>query len=277
MTQQLTPRRPLSTGPARLVAIYGALIRVELQAASAYRAQLLLSALGWVVPVSFMALWRGAASGGPVDGISAGQFTTYFAVLLLTTSVQLTRHLSFEVAPMVHSGQLSALLLRPHHPLHVLIARGIAELTFRLTPLLLVMPLLILGIGGIVTHSAPQWVMGVVLMVLGLVAESYLAAMMGSLALWLTRSSGIRGLLYGAEWVFGGLVAPIALLPGILPELLRHQPLWFAIGGPAEAISGISVVSPWTLVEAAGWIVVLHLLFTEMWKRGMRRYEAVGT
>ena len=257
--------------------MYGALIGLELQVVSTYRAQLLLGALSWVVPVGFMALWRGAAAAGPVDGITAAQFTTYFAVLLFTTSLQLSRNLSFQLAPMVHSGELSALLLRPHHPMHVLIAKGIAELTYRLTPLLVVVPLLIWLVGGTVTTDPAQWVIGGGVMLLGTVSETYLGAMMGAVALWLTRSSGVRGLLFGAEWLFGGLVAPIALLPGVLPELLRHQPLWFAIGAGGEAISGISVLSPWVLMEAALWIVVLHELFAAIWRRGMKRYEAVGT
>ena len=33
-----------------------------------------------------------------------------------------------KVEPLVYSGELSALMLRPHHPLHVLIARGLDRL-----------------------------------------------------------------------------------------------------------------------------------------------------
>ena len=266
----------LASGPARLVAVYTALITIELQAAATYRAQLVLGALGWVVPVGFLALWRGAAAAGPVDGIPAAQFTTYFAVLLLTTSAQLT-HIVFQVAPLVHSGELSALLLRPHHPMHVLIARGVAQLAYRLPPVLVAVPLLIVVVGGTVSPSAEQWAIGIALALVGGVAETYLALMMGSVALWLTNSSGIRGLLLGAEWVFGGLVAPVVLLPGILPEVLRHQPMWYALGGPAEAISGISSLSPLVLVAALGWVFALHLVFRVVWRRGLRRYEAVGT
>lgn len=270
--------RPASwTGTARVARVYGGLLRSELQAASTYRSQLVLGALGWVVPVAFMALWRGAASDGDVAGITAAQFTTYFAVVMLTTSLQLSQGLSFEVEPLVHSGELSALMLRPTHPMHLLVARGLARLSYQVTPLLLVVPALIVLLGGVVTHDPEQWFLAAALAPLGFVSEVYLGLMMGCLALWLTRSAALSGLLFGAEWLIGGLVAPIALMPAPLPEVLRHQPLWFAIGGPAEAISGISRLSPWTLLEALAWIVLLHLAFARMWRRGLRRYEAVGT
>lgn len=265
------------TGPRRLARVYGALLRTELQAASTYRAQLMLGALSWVVPVAFMALWRGAAGVGDIAGITGPQFTTYYAVLLLTTSLQLSQALSFDVEPLVHSGELSALMLRPHHPMHVLVARGVAQLSYKLTPMALVVPALIVLLGGAVSREPAQWLLAAALVPLGFVCEVYLGLMMGALALWVTRSAALSGLLFGAEWLIGGVVAPVALMPGPLPELLRHQPLWFAIGAPAEAISGISVLTPWMLLEALLWVGLLHLAFARMWRRGLLRYEAVGT
>ncbi len=257
--------------------VYGGLLRAEVQAATTYRSQLILGALGWVVPVAFMALWRSAAAGGDVAGITAPQFTTYYAVLMFTSALQLSRMLSFGIEPLVHSGELSALLLRPTHPMHVLVARGLAQLTYASAPLLVVVPALVYFLGGTVSDDAGQWLLAAALGPLGFLAEVYLALMMGAVALWVTRSAAIAGLLFGAEWLIGGIVAPVALFPGILPDLLRHQPLWFAIGAPAEALSGISRLSPWVLAEAAAWVVVLHLLFARVWRRGMLRYEAVGT
>ena len=275
--ESTAPRATSWAGPRRLARVYGGLLRSELQAAATYRSQLILGALAWVVPVAFMALWRGAAGGGDVAGIDGPQFTTYFAVVLLTTAIQLSRLLSFEVEPLVYSGELSALMLRPTHPLHLLVARGIAQLTYKLTPLLLVVPALVVLLGGSVTADPAQWLLAAALTAVGFLAVVYLGLMMGSLALWLTRSAALSGLLLGAEWLIGGLVAPVALMPGPLPEILRHQPLWFAVGAAGEAVAGISRLTPWMLLECLAWVVMLHVAFARMWRRGLRRYEAVGT
>jgi ABC-2 type transport system permease protein len=196
---------------------------------------------------------------------------------MLTTSLQVSQILSFDIEPLVHSGELSALMLRPHHPMHALVARGVARLAYTTPPLVVVVPALVWFLGGSVTDDAAQWVLAAALIPLGFLAEVYLGLMMGSLALWVTRSAALSGLLFGAEWLIGGLVAPIALMPDPLPALLRHQPLWFAIGAPAEAVSGISRLTPWMPVEALAWVLVLHLAFARMWRRGLLRYEAVGT
>lgn len=261
----------------RVLEVYGGLLRAELQAAAGYRAQLVLQLFAWTVPFAFLALWRGAAGGGAVEGITGAQFTTYYAVLLLTTSVQVSRPLAFGLSPLVHSGQLSAMLLQPRHPLHVIIARAVAGQLYVIPPLVVVIPLVIGWGGGSVVTDAGRLIVAGALCLLGTVAVGYLAAMMGSIALWMTNSAGIRGLLVGAEWILGGLVAPIVLLPGVLPAVLAHQPMWFAVGAPAEIVSGIADPGWWAVVEAVAWVVLLDRVFRVVWSRGVRRYEAVGS
>ena len=55
------------------------------------------------------------------------------------------RRASFQVSPLVRTGQLSALLLRPVHPLHGLVARILAGFGYKLPPLMVVVPALVAG------------------------------------------------------------------------------------------------------------------------------------
>lgn len=271
------PAGRLSAPAVRLARVGSALIGAEVQAASAYRAQLLVGVFGWVVPLAFMALWRGAAGDGAIEGTTSAQFATYFAVMLVTTSVALTPVIVFGFGDLVHSGQLSSMLLRPHHPLLTLVARAVAQKTYRVPPVLLVFPLLLALTGGTVTDHVPSLVLAPVVCLLGVIGASYLAALVATIAFWMTKSNGVQGLLSGLEWIVGGLVAPVALLPGILPDIVRHQPLWFAGGAPAEMVAGMGHHGWGTAVEALLWIVVLDQVFRVVWRRGLRRYEAVGT
>jgi ABC-type uncharacterized transport system permease subunit len=265
------------SGGRRLVALYAGLVRAELQAASAYRAQLVLQAFAWVVPLAFLALWRGASSNGPVQGITSGQFATYFCLLLVTTSLQIIMPVIFGFGHLVYTGELSALLLRPCHALHTVVARALAEKVYRLPPLLVLVPVALVLTGGSVQVDPMGWVVAVAVTLLGTVATTYLAAMAAALAFWMTKAQGVQGLLVGAEWILGGIVAPAALLPWLLPDLIRHQPLWFADAAAPEILSGISSPEPWLVAEAALWVLVLHLGYRMLWRRALRRYEAVGT
>lgn len=86
------------------------------------------------------------------------------------------------------------------------------------------------------------------------------------------------GLVVALEWVLGGMVAPVVLLPQPLPLILVHQPFWFAQGAPAQLIAGIGDVPALHVIgEEIAWIVSLHLVFRGVWLRALRRYEAVGT
>jgi viologen exporter family transport system permease protein len=270
-------RPAVSPGPPRIVRIYAALLRAEIAAAAAYRGQLALSVAGWVVPLAFLALWSGAAAAGPVQGITQPQVATYFCFLLVTTSLQMIMPVIFGFGSVVHSGMLSAQLLRPYHPIHDLIARPLARQVYRLPVLLVIVPIALVATGGAVQADAGGWLLAIAITILGTVGTVYLAAMSGALALWMTKSEGIQGLLVGAEWILGGIVAPVALLPGILPLIIPHQPLWYADAAGPEILAGIGDHGPTLLLEAAAWIVALHLLYRWFWRKALRRYEAVGT
>ncbi len=261
----------------RVPAVYGGLLRAELQAASQFRAQLMLGVLAWLVPLGFLALWRGAASAGPVQGISAGQFTTYFCLLMVTTSLQVIMPVIFGLGDLVYSGQLSALLLRPSHPIHPLVARALAEKVYGLPVVVALVAVVLVLAGGTVRAGPGAWLVAVTVTVLGLVATTYLAAMSAALAFWMTKAQGVQGLLVGAEWILGGIVAPVGLLPGALPVLVRHQPLWFADAAGPEILSGIGTYGAATVLEAVLWVVGLHLGYRRLWRRALVRYEAVGT
>ena len=265
------------SGPARVADLYAALLRAELQAASAYRAQLVLGALAWVVPLAFMALWRGASSATPVEGISQGQFTTYFALLLATTSLQVMLPVIFMSGGLVYSGQLSALLLRPIHAIHTIVARAVAGKVFSMPVLLVLVPVVLLTTDARLALSPSTVVIAVLTCALGLVGSTYLAAMAGALAFWMTKAQGVQGLLVGAEWILGGIIAPVALLPGPLAAAVPHQPLWFADAALPELLSGIRAASPFMVLEAAAWVVVLHVAYRLFWRRALAKYEAVGT
>ena len=267
-----TDRRPLHLGRT-----YAALLKVEAQAASAYRWEIVLSAFAWIVPLAFLALWSGAAADGPVEGITRAQFATYYSLMLVTTSLQVTMAVIFEFGWQVYSGQLSAQLLRPVHPLHQVVARAFATKLYSLPPMLLVVPVSLWLTGGQVSDRPGDWALAVVVTLLGTAGLTHLAAMSGAIAFWMTKAQGIQGLLFGVEWVIGGLVAPVALLPGILPTLAVHQPLWYANAAGPEILSGIGRHGWGLVLEATLWLVVLHVAYRMIWRAAVRRYEAVGT
>ncbi|MFD6091125.1 ABC transporter permease [Oerskovia sp. NPDC060338] len=269
-------RRPIS-GPTHVIRTGAATLRTEVQARAAYRAQIAMGAFGWVVPLAFMVLWRGAAADGAISGITEAQFTTYFAILLVVSNLWITGSVVFGMSGRIHSGQLSAMLLRPFPPVLVPVAEGIAVNLYRAPVAMVGVPVVIFAAHGAVTNEPADWLLALVVTILGITAMTYVGALVACIAFWMTKADGVMGLVFGLEWVLGGMVAPIALMPGPLPEILAHQPFWYAAGAPAEVMAGIGDHDAWLLVECLVWIVVLHIAFHCLWRRAQRRYEAVGT
>ncbi len=264
------------TAPS-LPRIYGALVRGELIATSGYRANLIVSIVGWVIPFVMLALWRGAAEDGAIEGVTAGQFTSYFALILLTTTLSFSAHLIYGFTPLVHEGRLADYLVRPYHPFHNLIAGGAARVAFR-APVAAVFCIGVITILGGALGGWRNAVIAIPVWIIGALTSGYLGALAGSLALWVTKAYAVQSLVIGTEGLLGGLYAPIALLPGWLEVVARHTPFWFQIGAPAELMAGMIGPGDGLQVIAEGvvWLVVLHVVFRTVWRRGVTQYELVG-
>lgn len=263
----------------RLLGYYSALLRAELAATAQYRLQLVVGILGWVVPFVMIALWRSAAADAPIEGIAADQFTTYFIGILLITSNGVMPALVFGFGQLVHSGQLSVLLLRPFHPLHSLVARQLAENAVKLGPLVVICVVVVRWLDGVVSTSPVDWALAFALAVFGIVNTAYVGAIVGSLALWTTKSEGFQSLVFGVEWIAAGVIAPVALLPLGLGDVVRLLPFWLGLGAPSELVAELlparsAIVA---LMLSVAWTVVLDRLLRFLWRRGMVQYEAVGT
>jgi ABC-2 type transport system permease protein len=232
---------------------------------------------GWASPLAFLALWHGASRGSVIEGIGPDRLAAYFCLLLVTNTLQLTFPVIFGFGHLVYSGQLSALLLRPQHPLHATVARALATNLYQVPTLAILVPVALVLTGGSLTRDPAAWVVGIAVAVLGAVANLHLAAMSAAVAFWMSKAQGIQGLLVAAAWVLGGVVAPAALLPPGLAAVAVHQPLWFAIGAGPALLAGIDAPSGWVVVEAAAWCLALHLGYRVLWRHALRRYEAVGT
>ena len=258
----------------RIVRGLGAWCRLEAQAALMFRAQLLTSVFGWVVPLAFMALWGFAASGSGV--MTQGQTTAYYLVQLAATTIGFPAGLVFGFGSSVYSGGLSALLLMPFPSIMAIMAQPIVRAVMSSLPLVVVIPVLSWSLGA---DFSAGWLTGLAaigLFLLGWVSTIVFCCVCGLSALWMGRWDAIMSLLLGIQWIFGGLIAPSVFMPGWLMWTMRLSPLWLGGGGAAELLSGTVRLAWWMPVVAVVWISALILTFRVLWPCAMRRFEAVG-
>ncbi len=81
------------------------------------------------------------------------------------------------------------------------------------------------------------------------------------------------------ETVLGGQIFPLDLMPAWFYELSRWLPYYYQMYFPAALLTGrITDVNTALqgLAIQLGWVAVLLILATTLWRRGLRRHTAVG-
>jgi ABC-2 type transport system permease protein len=78
--------------------------------------------------------------------------------------------------------------------------------------------------------------------------------------------------------VFGGYLMPLSVMPDTLRTIANWLPFRSMLSLPIEIASGVLPASEWpaALGIQAGWVAVVFVLATWVWKRGLARYGAFG-
>lgn len=260
---------------SRILRAMPTLLRIAVAEMVAYRAEMIIWILTSTLPLVMLALWNAAAANGPLSGFGQAEIARYFAVTLLVR--QLTgAWVMWELNYQIRTGSLSPMLLRPLHPLWWQFAETLAAIPWRL---LVLTPLL-----GAVAFWRPELLFVpsfaqaagfVASLVLALLVSWYVQCFFGALAFWFDQSVGLFQVWFFLWAVFGGYVVPLALLPPAVADVSRWLPFHASIGAPVEVLLGLAPIGP-TLAVQAGWTLLFAAAFQWMWKRGVRRYGAVG-
>ena len=230
-------------------------------------------------PLIYLVVWSTVANeqGGSVGGYTAGSFAAYYIVWTLVRNINLVFS-----APgweyRIRRGELSAMLLRPLHPIHydlasyaggkiimVLLWLPIAVLlslvfhpTFDLTPL------------GVAVFFVAIWC--------AFIIRSLLVSALGMIAFWTTRGQALFELYIAIELVLSGRLAPLSLLPAWLQGVSGFLPFQWSFSFPIEALIG--QLNTRQLLAGLGmqalWIGVGALLVRLIWRLGVRHFASVG-
>jgi ABC-2 type transport system permease protein len=97
-------------------------------------------------------------------------------------------------------------------------------------------------------------------------------------AFWLTKVTAINSLFFAVSTFFGGIFAPLAVLPGWMQTVAVWTPFSWSLAFPVEVLLGRRTGADILGGYAAqlGWIVVALAGLSLLWRRATRRYSAVG-
>ncbi|MBI2940333.1 MAG: ABC-2 family transporter protein [Chloroflexi bacterium] len=261
-----------------LWALYRACFQMTIAGQLQYRLSLVIWLLGLVIqPVIYLVVWQTVAAGGSVAGYTAGDFAAYYLVLMLVNHATFTwimHEFDFEI----RHGFLSGKLLKPVNPIHFHL---VDNLTYKLLTLIVVGPaalVLALYFRPTLNPSLEQVGLFAVALVLAIALRWVVEYIVALAAFWTTRVNSVNSLYFTVLWFMAGLVAPNALLPGLLQQLARVLPFRYMVAFPIEVLLGR--ISGGAALEGylaqVVWLGLALGIYALVWRAGLRRYSAVG-
>ena len=264
-------------GLRRLGAIVGAMWRLGVAEALAYRATMLVWILTTTFPLVSLALWHSLAADGPIGDYGREDFVAYFVAAFLVR--QLTASwVVWDLSAQIASGDLSTLLMRPVHPLLHHLMSNLAALPVRM---LLAGPLGVLVLliaGGVAVEPGPHLLAAPLAIALAWLLNLSVQICVACLAFWVTSSAALFEVWLGLYMVLSGYAVPTSLFPAGLAAVVRYLPFHAALGFPVELTIGrLSAAEIAVGFGLQGlWLAVFGGLALWLWRRGLRAYGAVG-
>ena len=262
--------------------LYLALWRAAFQDAVQYRAEAVIWFLYDILgPIMMAFVWLAAYEGqSQVAGYGLGSMLLYtLGAMVLRNAI--TSHCEWDVDRQIRQGELSMLLVRPMNPWATWVVPDFAWRMFRLVLVAPVLLVCLLWLGPYL--EAPRVALGWLPLValslaLGYVTCFFLKLCIGFSGFWLTDVFSLVTLYELMSFIFGGVLLPLDLLPAWLRPVADVLPFQYVFYVPLQAAIG-RLAGPelaQALLAQVGWAGALGLLAYGIWRRGLRRYEAVG-
>ncbi len=267
----------------KLLTALGALWRASLSTMLQYRGEIALWAIwGIVYPAVALAMWTAAMQSTPgrtnIKGFGPGEFAAYFLMTMVVGHV-CTAWDVYEMGYLVRTGKLSPALLRPILPMWSSLMDNVA---YKVVTLAILLPIWV----GVAWVTNPRFettwghaLIGIVALLMAGVINYLWSYNLAMLAFWTTRTDAAGECWFGGSLLFGGRLAPLALLPGPMGWLAAVLPFKWVIWYPTTVLTGHMPLgsAAWGLLCQVGWLGAGLLVFRFLWRAGLKRYSAVGT
>lgn len=255
----------------------GAMWRMGVAEAVAYRASMFVWVLATCFPLVSLALWSSLSAGGSIGGYGQAEFVTYFVAAFMIR--QLTAAwICWDLTRQIRLGELDALLLRPAHPVlyHAMLnLSGLPMRTAMALPLG-VLVLVLAGGGDAVAWNDCVRVVPALALAWGIVFACQWAV--ANLAFWFTTTTSLYEMWLALHVVLSGSIVPTSLFPAEVAPLVRVLPFHAALGFPVEVLIGRVDHASYVqgLLLQGAWAAVFFMVAVGSWRAGLRRYGSVG-
>lgn len=250
-----------------------------------YRVNFLFRATFALVPLAaiifvWRAIYDGKGEGGEVAGYELSQMISYYLVVTLVDMTTAVTEDDWQIASDIREGTISQFLIKP-----------IDYLAYRFTLFFsgraIYTACALVPVGCFIFYlrdhfmlpaDGPTALCFVLSLALTATLQFLISYTMALLAFWILEVATVIFILFAFEYVAGGHMFPLDILPPALRTLLEFTPfpylLYFPVSVYLGRTTGPALVSG--LCIQAIWVVVAYGLARFVWSRGIRKYAAFG-
>lgn len=263
---------------------YWHVFTIGIQNALVYRVNFLFRSIFSLAPLlATIYLWRAiyeSREGDQVSGYTLAQMTSYYLVVTLVDALTAVTDDDWQIAADIKDGQISQFLLKPIDYLKyrfcLFSAGRMIYGIFAFVPTALF--IFFLREYFVFPQDTLTWMLFLVSLVLTALLQFLLSYTMALLAFWVLEVSTFILMLFAVEYLAGGHLFPLDILPPFLSQLLLFTPFPYQLFFPVSVFLGQSSGPElWRgFALQLGWVIAFYLLARWIWSRGIRRYESVG-
>jgi len=226
-----------------------------------------------------MLLWVGVYSQrSDVNGYSFLAMASYYLITLAMKNLTLSDKTADVIGDGVKSGSLSTFLVKPiSYSKWILVQLTTEKLIRSVGPVCLLF--LLVRVLGLPLGLPNNLILFVISLLLAILMNFLVSVLMGSLAFWLIDISGYVSVFYRAVNILNGGIFPLDLMPAWLVSVSNVLP--FRYMHYLVVSIGLNRLTGEEALKQVGWqgvwLCILALIYKLVWKRGLRKYESIGT
>src|SRR5437868_11847217 len=226
------------------------------------------------------AIYSGKAAGGEVAGYSLSQMTSYYLLVTIVDALTAVNEDDWQIAADIKDGNISQFLLKPIDYLaYRLCLFGTGRLVYTVVAVVPVTLFILLQRAYFVWP--PDWAtFGWFLVSTTMTAllQFFMSYTMALLAFWVLEVSTFIFILFAFEYIAGGHLFPLDILPAPIAQALNFTPFPYQLYFPVSIYVGKTTGAALAqgLVTQFFWVVAAYFFARFMWARGIRKYSAVG-
>jgi len=264
---------------------YWHVITTGIQNMMVYRVNFLFRAAFGLIPLmATIYLWRkiyeGKETGSDVAGYSLAGMISYYLLVTIVDALTAVSEDDWQIAADIKDGNISQFLLKPIDYLIYRFCLFIAGRFIFVAVSIIPIGLFIFYMRKYLVAPASLETFGwftLSLTMTGLL-QFFMSYTMALLAFWVLEVSTFIFILFAFEYIAGGHLFPLDILPAQIAAVLNFTPFPYLLFFPVSIYLGQTTGHAlWNgLLIQAFWVVVFYGLARFVWSRGIRKYSAVG-